>query len=995
MVVLEAIGIASKEIFDYNRENFKFDQEQRLQKDLSRVEMQIKRFDLFRQDIEDLVKLTVDKMDMYHLIGALFLGFTTTIYCEGRVQNPPVWFNGLYLLSVASSFVYLLLAVWLSMHASISSHSFGVRLRTRYVRLPIPSLSEITSLTAKLSDFENQGVREVMRVPFAPKAQQWSRPGQDARALGSDAVAAPNLQPGHRANGPEDQLGHGEDGFCPEDVVMTSAQALPGKHIHLFRRLQAKWQSYDAYARVAMAMGVHQMLNALNYYMVGVNLVQWKCPSIAYGCTLIFQSGTLAIGLLDVSGWSKLGVSLLQAMGSAPIVIILVILTLNNHGRGPKDEIILEPGSWAAFAAAVAYLVQGTWLWMLLILAKPSNDEAGLPRRYRAVLFLDVFGDAAYDPTEAEHAPVLPINKANKATVAKATQGDVQRHMAALAENALSTAQAALRRWEAVPQELLSGPQRDIVAVQRREYTFWRRTFHGHLTTRQQPSYDTFSRDKHDLRSWAELSAVERQEDEFAEALLGPLDQPRGTDLGSSSAASTCFYDLENGEQIWEQVIDQRVLTLQELSHLVRKAASSVRALLKKAEGSSGDLARVVTDTSAASDDEDDEDGDDEEESESSTDSENESKSGKRSVTLTSPGKGKAKDSLPWKIVRRMTKTLSICWLALGFEQIGEELMKGGKPSKLPGHEGHESHESHGSHESQGDSHERRLSGNATVLAEPHFIQWPHGAFFSPTSLSCLMGQADGDGKLIVGSRYRLYEDNRQSGPLSALPMKEFPPSAVALCAAGREACLLGAATEAGIALWPWGSSPSGDDAVVLPVQGLPWQSLTGAVVQCKEAAPLLPQGISATWCLLLSGWDGEHALVAAAPLPHGPARPPQRKRLVPRLDVPLSLQPVACRDGEDVCPAAADAPLLSFEGRDGRLWVLHSSSGMLEAWDLFSFQQRGKWRLQWQQARDFRATAFCGDSQAGLLVTGTDELSGPRLFRIQGLLSDLHTDRE
>ncbi|CAE7851711.1 unnamed protein product [Symbiodinium microadriaticum] len=78
--------------------------------------MQIERFDLFREDIEDLVKLTVDKMDMYHIVGALFLSFTALVYCEGIINGPqPPFFLGQYFLTVAASFVYLLLAVWLSM----------------------------------------------------------------------------------------------------------------------------------------------------------------------------------------------------------------------------------------------------------------------------------------------------------------------------------------------------------------------------------------------------------------------------------------------------------------------------------------------------------------------------------------------------------------------------------------------------------------------------------------------------------------------------------------------------------------------------------------------------------------------------------------------------------------------------------------------------------------------------------------------------------------
>ena len=35
-----------------------------------RLKMQVERFRLFRQDIRDMVELTVQKMDLYHMVGA-------------------------------------------------------------------------------------------------------------------------------------------------------------------------------------------------------------------------------------------------------------------------------------------------------------------------------------------------------------------------------------------------------------------------------------------------------------------------------------------------------------------------------------------------------------------------------------------------------------------------------------------------------------------------------------------------------------------------------------------------------------------------------------------------------------------------------------------------------------------------------------------------------------------------------------------------------------
>jgi len=998
MVILEAIGIASKEVFDYNRENFKFDQEQRLERDLSRLEMQIKRFDLFRQDIEDLVKLTVDKMDMYHLIGALFLGFTTTIYCEGRVEEAPSWFNGLYLLTVASSFVYLLLAVWLSMHASISSHSFGVRLRTRYVRLPIPSLSQIASLTAKLSDFENQGVARVMRVPFATAhAQQWQLSNaqtQESSAPGSGNAGMPlgaGLAKAPKSSA-EDILGPGDDGFAREDVLMTAAAALPGKHVHLFRRLQSKWQCYDAYARVSMTLGVHQMLNSLNYYMIGVNLIQWKCPTTAYACTVVFQSAALAINLLDISGWSKTRVTLLQLMGSLPIIIIQVLLTIGNSGRSPEEK--LRPFAAAYHVAPVAYFAQAIWFALLLAVARPSDDDASLPRRFRAVLFLDVFGDASYDPTEAEHAAV-----ARAATPASAARREVYQHLAAAADNALATAQAALRRWEAVPPELLLGSQREVLTTLRREHMLWRQTFHGCLVQQKAErgiSYDASVRDAEDLRTWAELSAVEKQEDEFAEALLGPLEQ--------TTSSGTCTYhlDLENTEHVWEELIDQRVLTLQEVVMLVRKAKAAVRALLRKTEPSAADEG-------------------DEEDSESGSEGSTDSKPDQASALDR-----KAKDRLPWKIIRRMTKLLALCWFVLGAHLIlqnGRCYVDSGECEALHPEEAF-----------------RRLHVAEVArvrLGDLKHLQvvWPHGTFLRPETLSCPLNAAGHEG-LLVGSRYMTYHGRDADPPvrLSALPRSTFPPGSVwfgsssspgSIAAAKADAPhLLGALVQDGIAIWSSSSSPRGAEAVVLRLQGRPWRLLAGAAVPCSDTGMH-----GAPWCLILAGWDGERLPIAVLLLPGGPGKPPAAaERVEPRFDAPLLAPQRARRCGvpstagsaakaaagnrarraaqergrgsgrtaageEDLCQGTeAEASMgqvvaLNLDARRGWLWAI-LADGELQAWDLFQLSSLGQWRPHWLRgAGHFRPAALCTDGSGGLVVAGTSDADGPKLMRAQVLL--------
>jgi len=490
-----------------------------------------------------------------------------------------------------------------------------------------------------------------------------------------------------------------------------------------------------------------------------------------------------------------------------------------------------------------------------------------------------------------------------------------------------------------------------------------------------QPSYDTFARDKQDLRSWAELSNLERQEDEFAEALLGPLAV---TERGE---VRTFHYNLEAQEQVWEQVMDQRVLTLQELAGLVRKTKVAVQTMIKKSEGGAAGTAG-----SAAGGAGEDEDGTDEEEEEEEDleDSDGSEEGTGKATAAASRLDKRAGDSLPWKIIRRMTKVLALCWTALGIELIIHHQV-------IP--------------PSRGDAG-RRLKRRgapppaaAKALAEWDALEelqvvWPHRGFFQPAMVSCLNRSAS-EGGLLVGTQYRLYSSTFTSSPirLSRLPRSSFPPHAVALCPSVRDsesrpessACLLGALVHDGVAVWPFGSDPLGEQAVVLPVYGRPWRSFTGATVPCAEAAALMTRLPESDWCLLLAGWNGEHVLVAAAPLPAGPTSVPSKVRLAPRLDVPL-MHPSMQTPHATGEAAGTHLAALHLDAQQGHLWVLYST-GSLEAWDLHKFRGMGPWQLRWRQVGGFHATGLCTESRDSLLLVGTDDEVGPRMFRIQGLV--------
>eukprot|EP00439_Symbiodinium_sp_Y106_P016803 s1490_g2.t1 len=156
-----------------------------------------------------------------------------------------------------------------------------------------------------------------------PRALAPSPPGlsQAASAAGAQAASATadTQAATARSNGnggsparPETLLGSGEVPFAGEEAMLRSA-AVPGLHVQLFRRLQAKWQCYDAYCRVCMALGVNQILQGLTYYAIVHTLVENRSPSCGYALLVVFQSAALAVAVLDISGLRRRALLAVQA----------------------------------------------------------------------------------------------------------------------------------------------------------------------------------------------------------------------------------------------------------------------------------------------------------------------------------------------------------------------------------------------------------------------------------------------------------------------------------------------------------------------------------------------------------------------------------------------------------------------------------------------------------------------------------------------------------
>ncbi|OLQ01750.1 hypothetical protein AK812_SmicGene15435 [Symbiodinium microadriaticum] len=114
--------------------------DQSFQRKHDRIDYKVQRQSLHRDDLNDLMGLTIGRMDMYNLVGALLLTFalqwitSSDIVAAPDVKYWPPWYSTVFVISCFSSVGYLLFSLWFAMMCSVTCQSLGTRLRINFAR---------------------------------------------------------------------------------------------------------------------------------------------------------------------------------------------------------------------------------------------------------------------------------------------------------------------------------------------------------------------------------------------------------------------------------------------------------------------------------------------------------------------------------------------------------------------------------------------------------------------------------------------------------------------------------------------------------------------------------------------------------------------------------------------------------------------------------------------------------------------------------------------
>jgi|LauGreDrversion4_2_1035121.scaffolds.fasta_scaffold62310_2 hypothetical protein len=352
-------------LFSYNKDAFVFEKTVKQAEMHQRQNMRVAEVALYREDIRDLFGLTTQKMDNYLIVNTLMLGFCISLmYGIELGPTAPDWIDWMWTLSMCGSILFLLLSIWLCLHASITAQSLVVRLLTQWLRLPVPNAKEISKYAADFRQYE-QTSKNLLRMPLF---------GRQERSLSNIPEGVPDP--------------HTDRYSLPRDVFHgigdLGSPKLQKTHLQLFKELTMSWRGYDAYARVCMIMGTNQLLQALGHLAIARMFIVNQQLIVALFVVITMHSLSLMHFKLNINPSRRQHSMMLVFLGVPPIATFIAS-TMWFYGLRVESDIV-------AIFAVFIHLI-----WIVFVLTLAIEDDGGMPKNFTQVgLSTDIVGDDTF-----------------------------------------------------------------------------------------------------------------------------------------------------------------------------------------------------------------------------------------------------------------------------------------------------------------------------------------------------------------------------------------------------------------------------------------------------------------------------------------------------------------------------------------------------------------------------------------------------------------------
>ena len=352
MVVLEAlaaVGLGARDLFMYNRKGFMFNILQEQEAAYKIQENRLVQTLLCREDARDLFTLSLKRMHLYALVSTVLLLIALGLVSHGELpRTTPSWLFYAWIVSTISAAMYLFVATWFSVLASVNAQILLTRMRTQWLRLPVPSVSEVDALAVPVESFEKEKGSKSLRFPVL--SDQTTTKQLKSSPVSSDLV-----------------------GFTD--------------HFLLYQEIITLFQGYECYGRIALVFGVSQLANALSYI------------------ALIISPVSVSIGVLAFVGFSvsiniaNLRLNLLVAKSTFAFLSCIVMLA-------PLSACLSSGTSVDVFIAPVTMTAE--LLSLALLTGFAMKCERGLPLLFSSVIQLDLLGTIKKKVGEVGAASAIP-----------------------------------------------------------------------------------------------------------------------------------------------------------------------------------------------------------------------------------------------------------------------------------------------------------------------------------------------------------------------------------------------------------------------------------------------------------------------------------------------------------------------------------------------------------------------------------------------------------
>eukprot|EP00445_Apocalathium_hangoei_P003475 CAMPEP_0203862776 /NCGR_PEP_ID=MMETSP0359-20131031/13782_1 /ASSEMBLY_ACC=CAM_ASM_000338 /TAXON_ID=268821 /ORGANISM="Scrippsiella Hangoei, Strain SHTV-5" /LENGTH=786 /DNA_ID=CAMNT_0050780219 /DNA_START=90 /DNA_END=2450 /DNA_ORIENTATION=+ len=366
-----AAAAAAKGAFGYNRANYMFDQGLRFGRFNTGYSMAMAQTSQYREDISDLTELTVTKADTYHTVGTICFVLNFQLIMAGRLgvhgPSPPGWIMGLYWTNICTALMFLVTFTWMAMHAGARATAGAAYMRTRSVRLPIPTPQMLDKARRTGNTFEKQRIQDMFRIPFAFPAGQESEVDD---ASGRREPVSDRRMPKWYDDEVE-ELRKGDGGPAP------SPTSVP-EHFELYRGLQQEWWCYDVYSRIGILFWFSHWLTSASLYSMCHGFTELRILWPAWTVTACFVTAHWGILRLDITSKPREGsLMCLPIEKIVPFVPVLAVFGMSI------DYSVLDPTPFLQgliyTVSWICYGIQLAWAIRLYDLAAPQRSSEESP----------------------------------------------------------------------------------------------------------------------------------------------------------------------------------------------------------------------------------------------------------------------------------------------------------------------------------------------------------------------------------------------------------------------------------------------------------------------------------------------------------------------------------------------------------------------------------------------------------------------------------------